>query len=49
MKDYSLWKVEWQRNGMVGVTDGQNHVVFTEKEWNRIRVDKEIYGEKDIN
>lgn len=47
MTDYSYWKVEWKRNGFVGVTDGQNHVVFTDREWNEILLEREFEKEWD--
>lgn len=42
---YFHWKEEWKRNGNVGVSDGQNHIVFTEREWNEIRLQKELERE----
>jgi hypothetical protein len=45
MRKYLFWTIEWKRNGMVGITDGINHVVFTEAEWNEIRLQEEFNKE----
>lgn len=47
MKDYKFWKVEWNRNGMVGISDGDSHIEFTEDEWNHIRLEQEFEREEN--
>ncbi len=44
---YENWVLQWRRNGNVGITDGENHVVLTESEWNQILIKRELGREME--